>query len=84
MKGAGMKRVLFPTYRMATGRRMPFRRFQLDHPQSLVKVNGEWFAITSPAVELLDIAENYYIGGYERVLTDAEAADLPPQYVEDV
>lgn len=77
------KQVKFPTYQVAVGRGRLFGRFLLDTPRSLVKVNGEWFAITSPAQELLEAAENYYIGGYTYPLADAEAADLPPEYVEE-
>lgn len=80
------KRIVFPTYQVAAGRLMPFSRFLVDRPSSLVKANGEWLVITSPSQELLEAAENYFIGGYTYLLTEAEAAalGLPPQYVEDV
>lgn len=76
------KRVLFPTYEQAAGPELPFSRYLLSFPMSLVKYGGVWHAVVSPAHDLLLVAENYYLGGYQRILTDAEAADLPPQYVE--
>jgi len=80
------KRVVFPTYRIAAGRRMPFSRFLVDAVRSLVQMNGEWLVITTPSQELLEASENYFIGGYTYLLTEAEAAELglPPEYVEDV
>lgn len=80
------KRVVFPTYRVAAGKKMPLSRFLLDRVSSLVRMNGEWLVITSPSQELLEASENYFIGGYTYLLTEAEATELglPPQYVEDV
>lgn len=78
------KRVKFPTYQMPAGRGPLYGRYLLDWPMSLVKENGVWNAIVTPAQEQLANAEKYYIGGYTYMLTDPEAADLPPQYVEDV
>ena len=76
------KLVKFPVYQDVAGRERPLNRMLLDFPMSLVKTDGVWQPIITPAAELLATAEKYYIGGYTYVLTDAEAADLPPQYVE--
>jgi hypothetical protein len=78
------KQVKFPTYRQAAGRGKLYGRYQLSYPMSLVKRDGVWREVVTPAQDELAIAENYYIGGYTYPLTDEEAADLPPQYVEEV
>lgn len=75
--------VKFPTYRMPLGRQEPLRRMFYEVPKALVKNNGEWFEIAVPSQELLRVAENFYLGGYIHELTPEEAADLPPQYVEE-
>lgn len=84
--GALIKRVKFPTYKVPVGKGTLFSRFLIEQPQSLVKVNGEWFPITSPAQELLETAEAYFIGGYSFLMTAADvlAYGLPPQFVEDI
>lgn len=78
------KQVKFPTYRMAAGRGPLYGRYQLDHPMSLVKRDGVWREVVTPAQDELAVSDKWYIGGYTYPLTDEEAADLPPQYVEDV
>lgn len=78
------KRVKFPTYQMPAGVGPLYSRYLLDYPMSLVKTNGVWRAVVTPAQDELAVADNYYIGGYTYMLTDAQAADLPPEYVEDV
>lgn len=84
--GALTKKVVFPVYQVQAGKKMPLSRMLLDRPKSLVKINGEWFVIVSPDQELLEAAENYFIGGYTYLLTTAEAAELalPPEFVEDI
>lgn len=79
-----VKRVKFPTYQRPAGRGKLYGRYLLDFPMSLVKENGTWNAVQTPAQEQLAEAENWYLGGYTYELTDEEAADLPPEYVEDV
>lgn len=78
------KRVKFPTYQRPAGRGPLYGRYLLDFPMSLVKTNGVWNAVQTPAQEQLATADKWYIGGYTYMLSDAEAADLPPEYVEDV
>ena len=78
------KRVKFPTYKLPVGRGRLFARFTYDMPFALVKLNDEWFTIKLPSQELLRVAQNWYLGGYVYELTDAEAADLPPEYVEEI
>lgn len=78
------KRVKFPTYQMPAGRDKLLRRYLIDFPMSLVKSGGVWRAVVTPAQDELAVADKYYIGGYTYPLTDVEAADLPPEYVEDV
>lgn len=79
------KQVKFPTYQMAANERDKLlRRYILEHPMSLVKSGGTWRAVVTPAQDELAVAENYYIGGYTYPLTEAQAADLPPEYVEEV
>lgn len=79
------KQVKFPTYPMpANARHKLLRRYTLDFPMSLVKSNGVWRAVVTPAQDELAVADKYYIGGYTYPLTDAEAADLPPEWVETV
>jgi len=51
---------------------------------SIVKANGVWKAVVSPTQRDLVNAQKYYIGGYTYLLTDAEAADLPPEWVENI
>jgi hypothetical protein len=84
--GVFTKRVKFPTYKVPVGKGTLFSRFLIEQPQSLVKLNGEWFPITSPAQELLDTAEAYFIGGYSFLMTAADvlAYGLPPEFVEDI
>lgn len=84
--GAITKRVKFPTYRVPVGKGSLFSRFLIEQPQSLVKVNGEWFPITSPAQELLDTSEAYFIGGYSFLMSELDVAayGLPPEFVEDI
>jgi len=77
------KRVKFPTYQQAAGRGPLYGRYLLDFPMSLIKEDGTWRAIQTPAQEQLANAQNWYLGGYTYVLTDDEAADLPPEYVEE-
>lgn len=78
------KQVKFPTYQQPAGRGKLFGRYFLDFPMSLIKIDGEWIAIVTPAQQQLEEAENWYIGGYTYPLTDEEAADMPAEYVEDV
>lgn len=78
------KQVKFPTYQQAAGVGPLYGRYLLSFPMSLVKENGVWREVQTPAQEELAEAEKWYLGGYTYVLTDEEAADLPPQYVEDV
>lgn len=79
-----MKIVKFPTYKQPAGRGKLYGRYLLDFPMSLVKYQGTWNEIVTPAQDLLAVADNYYIGGYTYPLTDEQAADLPSQYVEEV
>lgn len=80
------KRVVFPKYKVPLGKDRLFSRFQIEVPQSLVKANGEWIAITTPAQELLEAADAYFIGGYSYLMTEAEVEELglPPEFVEDI
>lgn len=77
------KRVKCPTYRAPLGWTEPLRRMTYDKPMALVKLNGEWLALAVPSQELLRVAEKFYLGGYVNEITDEEAADLPPEYVEE-
>lgn len=77
------KRVKFPTYRQAAGRGKLYGRYLLSYPMSLVK-DPVWRAVVTPSQDELSEAVKYYIGGYTYPLTDVEAADLPPEYVEDI
>jgi hypothetical protein len=77
------KKVKFPTYQNAAGEGKLFGRYLLSFPMSLVKDNGVWRAVQTPSQDELSVAEKWYLGGYTYLLTDEEAADLPPQYVED-
>lgn len=77
------KRVKFPTYRQPAGRGKLYGRYLLSFPMSLVK-DPVWRAVVTPSQDELSVAVKYYIGGYTYLLTDAEAADLPAAYVEDV
>lgn len=79
-----MKQVLFPTRQQAWGEGRLFGRCLLDFPMSLVKLDGTWTAVSFPAQTLLEEAERFYLGGYTYALTDAEAADLPASYVQEV
>ncbi len=79
-----MKRILFPTYRRPVGPGAFLNRYKLSHPMSIVKANGVWKAVVSPTQRDLVNAQKYYIGGYTYLLTDAEAADLPPEWVENI
>lgn len=78
------KQVKFPTYPLPAGRGSLYGRYTLQHPMSLVKSDGVWRAVVTPAQDELAVADKYYIGGYTYPLTDAEAADLPPEWVETV
>lgn len=78
------KQVKFPTYEKPAGRGPLYGRYTLSFPMSLVKSDGVWRAVVTPAQDELAVAQKYYIGGYTYPLTDPEAADLPPEYVEDV
>lgn len=78
------KKVKFPTYQRPAGNGPLYGRYLLDFPMSLVKTNGVWAAVQTPAQEQLADADKWYLGGYEHILTDAEAADLPPEFQEDV
>lgn len=78
------KQVKFPTYQGPAGRGKLYGRYLLSFPMSLVKFGGVWRAIQTPSQDELFEAEKWYLGGYTYPLTDAEAADLPPEYVEDV
>lgn len=78
------KQVKFPTYQAPAGRGPLYSRYLLDFPMSLIKVSGVWRAIQTPSQDELSESEKWYIGGYTYPLTDAEAADLPAEYVEDV
>lgn len=78
------KQVKFPTYRMAAGRGRLYGRYQLDHPMSLVKTAGVWRSLITPSQDELAVADKWYLGGYTYPLTDAEAADLPPEWWEIV
>lgn len=84
--GLPTKRVVFPTYQIPLGRNRLLRKYLIPTPSSLVKVNGEWVVVTAPALDLLEVADAYFIGGYTYPLTDAEviALGLPPQYVEPI
>lgn len=77
-------RVKFPTYKVPLGRSKPLNFITYDQPYALVKVNGEWITTAIPSQELLRVSENFYLGGYYYELTSEEAADLPPQYVEQI
>jgi hypothetical protein len=77
------KYVKFPTYRVPAGPGPLLRRYLFSRQMSLVKMNGSWEPVVTPYQGTLAEAENYYIGGYERELTDDEAADLPAEYVEE-
>lgn len=77
-------RVKFPTFKMALGRQRPFNWMTYDQPYALVKTNGEWIEVAVPSQELLRVSENFYLGGYYYELTAEEAADLPPEYVEQI
>jgi hypothetical protein len=74
----------FPTYRVPLGTVEPLKRMWFDAPKALVKANGEWLEVAVPSQELLRVAEKFYLGGYQHQLTAEEAADLPPQYVEEI
>ena len=76
--------VKFPTYRVPLGTKPPLDRQWMEMPKALVKYNGEWLEVTVPYNELLRNAEKFYLGGYHYELTEAELADLPPQYVQAV
>lgn len=76
--------IKFPTFKIPMGREEPLRRMFHEIPVALVKNNGEWFEVAVPSQELLRVCEKYYLGGYVHELTAEEAADLPPQYVEEI
>lgn len=76
--------VKFPTYQQPAGRGPLYGRYFLDYPMSLVKRDGTWRATVTPSQDELSVAQKYYIGGYTYFLTEAEAADLPPEWVETV
>lgn len=79
-----MKIVKFPTYQQPAGRGKLYGRYFLDYPMSLVKSEGVWHEIVTPAQEQLAVAEKWYLGGYTYPLTDDEAADLGSTYWEEV
>jgi hypothetical protein len=79
-----MKIVKFPTYQQPAGRGKLYGRYFLDFPMSLVKFDGTWHEIVTPAQQQLEEAEKWYLGGYTYPLTDEEAADLGPAYWEEV
>lgn len=76
------QRVKFPTYKERLGNNELFRWYTKPEPVSLLKINGTWTEVISPHQDEIAAAQGYYQGGMLRVLTPAEAADLPPQYVE--
>lgn len=79
-----MKQVLFPTYKRPAGRGRLFGRYALNFPKSLVKLDGAWLEVITPHQQTLQDAQKFYIGGFTYPLTEAEAADLPAQYVVEV
>jgi hypothetical protein len=82
--GVHTYRVKFPTYKMPMGWTKPLIWQTYEAPFALVKVNGEWITTAVPSQELLRTADKFYLGGYQYELTAEEAADLPPQYVEQI
>lgn len=66
-----------PTYRKQIDRHdRLWRWFTLDTAQSLVKRSGLWTLITSPSDDLLAVADDFYIGGYEYIVNDVVGAEL--------
>jgi len=78
------KIVVFPTYKERLGVPRLLSRYTKPEPVSLIKKAGVWSEIVSPHQDEISAAEGFYQGGHRHVLTEAEAADLPPQYVEEI
>jgi hypothetical protein len=53
-----------------------FRRMKVSVGQSLLKKNGFYTLLFEPDSDDLTNSDLYYIGGYQYVVSDAEAADL--------
>lgn len=76
------KIVKFPNYKDQLGEPRLLFRYTKPEPVSLIKRNGVWSEVISPHQDEIAAAQGFYQGGHRHVLTDAQAADLPPQYVE--
>jgi hypothetical protein len=65
-----------PTYRYKLAR--PEELWFVSYPigKTVIKRNGAWSTIVAPQNSFLDDCDRVLRGGYENVITDAEAAEL--------
>jgi hypothetical protein len=53
-----------------------WRHYRIEVGQTLIQEAGTWSLISTPHDDELAAADNFYIGGYEHVVSDEIAAEL--------
>lgn len=65
-----------PTYKRRLGRRYELWWASEDVGKTVVKKNGVWSTIAVPNQDYLNQCERYLRGGFEEIITEAEATEL--------
>lgn len=69
-------RLHVPTYDKPLGETGLWRFVNLNAGSTLIRATTTWAVTTSPGMDELNAAQNYYRGGYEYVIADDIAAQL--------